>query len=153
LRDCGDGYAGRGVEWVAIDSAADGRDGQTDSPDFTRSRQCGVVCGSELLGFAPTTAAPDRSYRVDHVTDAVTGEAAGPGNHGTPRGAASVSLAKLGHELGARGHVDRAVHATTARQLAVRGVDEGVGGEAGDVSTSKRKARDTAIGTNDLERS
>jgi hypothetical protein len=90
---------------------------------------------------------------VDHVTDAVPGETAGPCDHGASRGAASVSLAKLGHELGARGHVDRAVYATTARQLAVRGVDEGVGWEAGDVSTSERKARDTATGTNDLERS
>ena len=103
--------------------------------------------------FAPTTAAPDRSYRMDHVTDAVPGEEAGPCDHGAPRGAASVSLAQLGHELWARSQMDRAVHATTACQFAVRGVDEGVGGEAGDVSTSELKARDTAIGTNDLERS
>jgi hypothetical protein len=60
-------------------------------------------------------------------------------------GLATMQHAALGNELGTRGAMDRAVDAAPAEQRRVRGVDDGVNAQSGDVSSEDFQPRITNL--------
>lgn len=74
--------------------------------------------------------APDWSDCVDHVAG---GEIVATSDLRFTDSAAA-ERAALGEELRTRGAMNRAVYATTAEEGSIRGVDDGVDGELGDVT-------------------
>ena len=81
------------------------------------------------------SAVPDRPYRVD---DVARRQLAGARDHRSARRAAlGIALTGLGHNSGASSAVDGSIYATPAGQLAVRGIDDGIGGLLGNISGHK----------------
>src|SRR5262245_40972009 len=95
-----------------------------------RKREARPVASGKQLVLAALAAAPDRTNGVDHVTRE---EAEARRHLGIPR----LTAAELGTsraKLGTCGTVDCAIHAASAKQRPVGGVDDGVDVEPGDVA-------------------
>ena len=100
----------------------------------TKPDHAGVAGGEQLI-LAAIAAVPDRSHRVDHVPCRQT---IASGNFGISGGAAT-KRAAFGKQLRAGRAVNSAVDAATAQQRRIRGVDDGVNAERGDVGNDDFK--------------
>ena len=133
--DFADGDAGGGFEGVAVDAGGDAGEGDGAAGVGGGEGEGVTVAGGELFGFAVGAAAPDGADGVDDVLrgEAEAGRdagfAGGTAHAGTDFGNRQARLV----EVGARGPVDGAVHAAAAEHPLVRGVDDGIDGEEGDV--------------------
>ena len=133
--DFAEGDAGGGFEGVAVDAGGDAGEGDGAAGVVGGEGEGVAVAGGELFGFAAGAAAPDGSDGVDDPAGGKAeagrdaGFAGGTAHAGTDFGDRKARLV----EVGARGAVDGAVHATAAQHPLVRGVDDGIDGKGGDV--------------------
>jgi hypothetical protein len=88
-----------------------------------------AIARSQKLGLAAVAALPDRPHRVNHVARR---QPIALGDLGLAR-LAAMEHAAFHDEVRPRGAVDRAIDAATAEQRRIRGVDDGVNAELGDV--------------------
>src|ERR1035437_2009646 len=114
---------------VAVDAAADRREGDAARAVRERQSQALAVAGGEQFGLALGAALP---YRSDGVNDVFGREAVAARDLGAPGGAAP-QRAALGEQFRSGGAVDRAVHAAAAQERVVGGVDDGIYRQSGDV--------------------
>ena len=115
---------------VAVDAGADGGEGDGLAVVLGGQFQAAAVAACQLGGFSLVAAVPDRA---DGVEDELGGETEAEGRFGVA-GVASVELAAGFQELWTGGAVDCSVDASASAQGVIGGVDDGVDGEAGDVS-------------------
>ena len=133
--DFAEGDAGGGFEGVAVDAGGDAGEGDGAAGVVGGEGEGVAVAGGELFGFAVGAAAPDGADGVDDPAGGQTkcgcdaGFTGGTAHAGTDFGDRQARLV----EVGARGPVDGAVHAAAAQHPLVRGVDDGIDGEGGDV--------------------
>src|SRR5690348_5943934 len=100
-------------------------------------RDCAGVAGGEQLVLAATAAIPDRPDRMDHV---LRRQPISPGDLGAA-GLAATEGAAFGEELRAGRAMDRAIDAAAAQERRVRGVDDGVNAQCGDVGNNDFQPR------------
>src|SRR5262245_7531971 len=126
----GDGDACGVIRREAVDAGRDGREGDRREPMFGSERQTVAVAGSEQQVLAAFSTVPDRSNRVNHVARRK------PEARRDLR-LSSLAAAKSGASLGKSGScgtVDSAADASARSKHLVRGVDDGVDFERGDVA-------------------
>ena len=133
--DFANGDEGGGFEGVAVDAGGDAGEGDGAAGVGGGQGEGVAVAGGQEVGFAVGAAAPDGA---DGVDDVLRGKAVAGREAGFARGTAHAG-ADFGDgqarfvEFASRGAVDGAVHAAAAQHPLVRGVDDGIDGEKGDV--------------------
>ena len=133
--DFANGDEGGGFEGVAVDAGGDAGEGDGAAGVFGGEGEGIAVAGGELFGFAVGAAAPDGA---DGVDDPAGGQAEAGRDAGFAGGTAHAG-ADFGdrqaclEEFPSRGPVDGPVHSPAAEHPLVRGVDDGIDGEKGDV--------------------
>src|SRR5512133_218237 len=125
----GHGDGGGPVGGEPVDARADGREGHTAAAVSLGQLEARPVAGGEGLVLTLLPAVPDRAHRMD---DEAGRHAMAAGQLRLSRRAAPQAPAFL-QQARSRRAVDGPVHAAAAQQVAVRGVDDGVHGEGGDV--------------------
>ena len=124
------GDPGRPIGGIAVNSRRDGgeRDGSYIRVGSRQVKHAAVRSAKEIR-FAARPALPHWPNGVDHISG---GQSVAAGQNGRTRSKAWGSLA-LFQQLGARGPVVGAIHPSPATESFVCRVDDGVGGEGGDV--------------------
>jgi hypothetical protein len=118
------------ARWKAVSASRDCGIGNRGKAVLARETEARTVTGGKQLVFAALAAAPNRTNGVDDVTR----EKAKAGGH---FGIASLAAAEFGArraELGTCGAVDCAIHAASAKQRPVGGVDDDIDVEPCDVA-------------------
>lgn len=118
------------IGWKAVSTSRDGGKGNRGKTVLARETEARTVAGGKQLVLAALAAAPNRTNGVDDVTRE---KAKARGDLGIPRLAAA-ELSTSRAKLGTCGTVDRTIHAASAKQRPVGGVDDGVDVEPGDVA-------------------
>ena len=126
----GEGDAGGFFDGEAVDSGADG--GEGDGADFVVEGEFeGVaIAVGEQSAFITVAAAPDRAGSMN---DKFGGELITLGNFGFPDFAA-VEFATFGKQFGANSAVDGPVDPASTEEGGVGGVDDGINGLLGKVA-------------------
>jgi len=114
----------------AVDAGADGRDGDAGKLVLGGDLQAAAIARGEQRLLVRAAAAPDRADRVDDVAG---GEAVAPGDLRLARRAAA-ERAAFRQKLRPGGPVNGAVDPAAAEQRLVRGINDGVNREPGDVA-------------------
>ena len=96
-----------------------------------------AIARGEQIVFAKVTAVPDRSNRVDHMLGL---EPVAPGDF-CIAGRTAIQRAALGKQFGSGRPMDRPIDAAPAEQGRIRGVDDGVNAQAGDVGNDDFQPR------------
>jgi len=118
------------IGWKAVSTRRDGGKGNRGKTVLACETEARTVAGGKQLVLAALAAAPNRTNGVDDVTRE---KAKARGDLGIPRLAAA-ELGTSRAKLGTCGTVDRTIHAASAKQRPVGGVDDGVDVEPGDVA-------------------
>ena len=126
----GDGDLGGEIFGVAVDSGADGGEGDGLAMVGGGQFQAAAVAAGELGGFSLMASVPDWA---DGVKDELGRETEAEGGFGVS-GVAAVELAAGLEEVRAGGAVDGSVNSSASEEGVIGGVDDSVDGEAGDVS-------------------
>ena len=96
-----------------------------------------AIAGGEQIVLAEGAAVPHRPNRVDHMPGL---EPIALGDLGVTR-LATVEHSAFGHEVRPRSTVDRAIDAAPAEQRRIRGVDDGVNAQRGDIANNDFQPR------------
>jgi len=96
-----------------------------------------AIAGGEQIDFAARAAIP---YRPDRVNDVPGPEPVPLGDLGIAGGAATKRTA-FGQQFGAGAAMYRAIDAAAAEQRRIRGVDDGVNAQAGDIGNDDFEPR------------
>jgi len=96
-----------------------------------------AIAGGEQIVLAEGAAVPHRPNCVDHMLGR---QAVATGDLGVTRLAALEHLA-FSHELRPRSTMDRTIDAASAEQRRIRGVDDGVNAQRGDVGNNDFQPR------------
>ena len=96
-----------------------------------------AIAGGEQFILARVAAVPDRTDGMDHMLRL---EPIPAGDLGVA-GRAAIQRAALGKQFGAGGAMDRAIDAAAAEQRRIRGVDDGVNAQCGDVGNDDFQPR------------
>ena len=106
-------------------------------PCFSAKFDRAAIAGGEQIVLAEGAAVPHRPNRVDHMPGL---EPIALGDLGVT-GLAAVEHPAFGHQLGPRSTMDRAIDAAPAKQRRIRGVDDGVNAQRGDVGNNDFQPR------------
>jgi hypothetical protein len=133
----GDRNTGGAVGRKAIDAGRNRWKGHGCKPVLLAELHRAAIAGGEQIVLAEGTAVPHRPNRVNHVLGL---EPIALGNLGVA-GLAAVEHPAFGHELRPRRPMDRAIDAAPAEQRRIRGVDDGVNAQRGDVGNDDFQPR------------
>ncbi len=132
--DSPDGDCGGFLKRVGISSGADGGEGDPLQPALVRHFETGTVTGGKQFRFAMPAIAINGA---DGVEDEFRWQLPGAGGDGAAGWAARLAgadLVKFAHHGWTAGAVNRPVDTTSAGQMGIGGVDDGVGGDAGNIA-------------------
>ena len=129
--------AGRTIGGEAIDTGGDGGKGDRGKSMLPAKLDRAAIAGSEQIILALTAAVPDRPDRVDHMPGR---QPVTFGDLGIAGGAAT-ERAAFGKQFWTGAAMDSTINAAAAEQRRIRGVDDGVNAQCGDVGNNDFQAR------------
>jgi hypothetical protein len=129
--------AGRAFSGEAINAGGNCWKGHGCEPVRVAELHRAAIAGGEQVVLAERAAVPHRPNRVNHVPGL---EPIALGDLGIA-GLAAVEHPALGHEVGPRSAMDRAIDAAPAKERRIRRVDDGVNAQAGDVGNDDFQPR------------
>lgn len=144
IRRCGQCFgnggnrdAGRAIGGETIDAGGNGREGYRRQRAGLAQFERAAIAGREQLILARTAAVPDRPHRMNHMPGR---EPVSVGNPGVA-GCTATKRAAFGEQFGTGAAMDRAIDPAAAEQRRIRGVDDGVNAQTGDIGNDNFQPR------------
>lgn len=129
--------AGRAIGGEAIDAGGDGRKGDRRQRVGLTEFERAAIAGGEQPILAGVAAVPDRPDGVNHVSGR---QPIAPGDPGVASRAAT-KRAAFGEQFGTGAAMDGPVDSAAAKQRRIRGVDDGVNAQRGDIGNDNFQPR------------
>ena len=130
-------YAGGALGGEAVDAGGNRGKSQGGKRVGLTEFEGAAIAGSEQLVLAIVAALPDRPDRVNHV---LRRQPVPSGDFGVA-GRTAVERAAFGKQLRTGGAMDRAIDAAPAKERRIRGVDDGVNAQRGDIGNNDFQPR------------
>ena len=128
---------GRAVGGEAIDPGGYRRIGQRRKRVGLTQFERATIAGGEQFVLARAAAVPDWTHGMDHM---LRRQPISAGDFGVA-GRAAMERAAFGEQFGAGAAMDRAIDAAATEQRRIRGVDDGVNAQRGDVGNNDFQPR------------
>jgi hypothetical protein len=127
----------RTIGGEAIDAGGDCREGHRRQRVGLTQFERAAIAGGQQSILAGVAAMPDRPDGMDHMPGR---QPVSPGDFGIAGGAATQRTA-FGQQFGAGAAMDGAIDAAAAEQRRIRGVDDGVNAQTGDIGNNNFQPR------------